>query len=361
MSKPIVIIGGGIAGIAAASELRRAGAEPLLLEAERTLGGRLTSLSGDGWRADVTAPYFSQTDTALWSLVRESGLMVEANVLGDILKRIAPDNRLASHNKPFDSRRVALRSGWSSFFHWWTRYLRIRYGARIDAVRWDKEENAFLLRDAVTKKPYQGPDRRDLHAKAVLLAVPGPQAAAIAANSAVLEPVRAPLAQAVGYAPRVVGVFLCDAVDPGFYGAEGEEGANLEWLAFEERKGGIGQAPAGSSLVVARASRALSERLFGASEDEVLARLWSECRALVPALPEKRQEAHALRWKAAYPRKEALIQIGASGLPTRPEGAAIDIAGDYAGGGSDAGAAQSGLEAAQRLIGRLKAQGESFR
>ncbi len=49
----VVVIGGGVAGLAALGALREAGCDALLLEARERLGGRIHTLHPDGWPAPV--------------------------------------------------------------------------------------------------------------------------------------------------------------------------------------------------------------------------------------------------------------------------------------------------------------------
>ena len=56
MSQPVsvdvVIVGGGLAGLAAARRLDRAGVNWLLVEAADRIGGRVATDVVDGWRLD---------------------------------------------------------------------------------------------------------------------------------------------------------------------------------------------------------------------------------------------------------------------------------------------------------------------
>jgi len=61
----IAVVGGGLAGLAAASRLSRAGAAVTVLEAADRVGGRLASLSRDDYAFDAGAQYFTARDPRL--------------------------------------------------------------------------------------------------------------------------------------------------------------------------------------------------------------------------------------------------------------------------------------------------------
>lgn len=52
MSKPVVIVGGGLAGIVCARKLNRAGVPVVLVESQSALGGRLQTVEVDGFKID---------------------------------------------------------------------------------------------------------------------------------------------------------------------------------------------------------------------------------------------------------------------------------------------------------------------
>jgi monoamine oxidase len=72
----VVIIGGGVAGLAAAGRLRAGGLDVVLVEARLRLGGRVHSSRGDGWPAPVEegAEFVHGRDPALWKLLRAARL-----------------------------------------------------------------------------------------------------------------------------------------------------------------------------------------------------------------------------------------------------------------------------------------------
>lgn len=73
-----IVIGGGIAGLAAAWECARSGLRPLLLEARGYLGGQIASLELAGARIDIGAESFAPRGNAVSSMAAELGLELVA-------------------------------------------------------------------------------------------------------------------------------------------------------------------------------------------------------------------------------------------------------------------------------------------
>jgi monoamine oxidase len=70
----VVVIGAGVAGLGAAAELRRLGADVVVLEARTRAGGRIHTLRGDGWPAPVEegAEFVHGRDRALLRLLKRA-------------------------------------------------------------------------------------------------------------------------------------------------------------------------------------------------------------------------------------------------------------------------------------------------
>ncbi|HEY8256022.1 MAG TPA: NAD(P)/FAD-dependent oxidoreductase [Gemmatimonadales bacterium] len=75
----VLVIGAGVAGLAAAADLTRAGRRVIVLEARDRIGGRVFSLSLPGVRRPVElgAEFIHGHSNALWPLVQQAGLAVE--------------------------------------------------------------------------------------------------------------------------------------------------------------------------------------------------------------------------------------------------------------------------------------------
>jgi monoamine oxidase len=77
----VVVVGAGLAGLAAADELRRAGWSVVVLEARRRIGGRVLTLRGSfhaGQHAEAGAEFGDRSHAALLAYVRRLGLGLEA-------------------------------------------------------------------------------------------------------------------------------------------------------------------------------------------------------------------------------------------------------------------------------------------
>ncbi len=72
----VVVIGGGLAGLASAVELRNRGADVTLIEANNHLGGKMNVLSEDGFTFDM-GPTILTLPEVLCGIIRRSGRRVE--------------------------------------------------------------------------------------------------------------------------------------------------------------------------------------------------------------------------------------------------------------------------------------------
>ncbi|MCB2153677.1 FAD-dependent oxidoreductase [bacterium] len=353
-SKPIAIIGAGIAGLAAAVELGRAGLRALMIDRDRVPGGRMTSYRGDGWTVDTGCPFFRLSDHTLLQIIRRIGMGTETLALQDAVGRLTAEGKIERSAEGFGGNRVALRDGMISLFRRWEREVPFIGGVDVGAIRWSTSSHAFLLRDVRTGRVVREPKTFErLEAGGVVLAVPGPEARRISENSRVLAPL-APYLEHVRYMRALSAIFRIPRIDPGFYALAGEEGAPLAWMAFEERKVG-GRTMGDSSVLLARPGQKLLEDVFAASDTDALERIYATCRRILPDLAAQPLESILVRWNHAVPVKDADVRIGRGGIPTEPLGLPIALAGDFTAGPRAEFAAQSGVAAAREILRRLKA------
>jgi renalase len=66
----VAIIGAGMAGLACATRLRRAGIQTRVFEKSRGVGGRMSTRRGEDWQCDHGAQYFTVTDPAFEAQVQ---------------------------------------------------------------------------------------------------------------------------------------------------------------------------------------------------------------------------------------------------------------------------------------------------
>src|SRR5262245_66518625 len=76
VSSDVIIIGGGVAGLAAAAEVGRRGYTVSLLEARDRLGGRVFTIRPRGWRTPVElgAEFVHEGNEAIWRRLRRHAL-----------------------------------------------------------------------------------------------------------------------------------------------------------------------------------------------------------------------------------------------------------------------------------------------
>lgn len=129
-----LIIGGGVAGLAAAAELSRSGRRVTLLEARDRLGGRIHTIPGGAASVELGAEFIHGGNKALWDAVHaaeletlpvterhaqaKGGARIPANAweeVGRVIQRIdprAPDQSfgdfLATQTLPESARKLAL-------------------------------------------------------------------------------------------------------------------------------------------------------------------------------------------------------------------------------------------------------------
>jgi len=288
----ILIIGGGMAGLSAATALARAGRSVIVLDKGRGPGGRMAArrveIGGASASFDHGAQYFTARDPAFRAAV-------EAWVAAGVAARWPAAGEEAwvgtlGMNAPIR----AMADG-----------IDVRWGVRAETL--------VRTRDRVWRV---GAGEQSFTASAVLVAVPAEQAAVLLAEAA---PDCAALAGSVASAP-------CWAVMAGFAGRlpiaadifRAETGA-VSWAARNSAKPGRGP----METWVIHASPARSRDLIDLPKDEAAAILLADFFAATGTAPAAPTHLDAHRWLYAQP--EAL-----AGEPARFDPAlGIGIAGDY--------------------------------
>ncbi len=76
MADDVIIVGAGVAGLAAAAELTKRGIDVTVLEARDRIGGRILTRHLREWQTplELGPEFIHGLDPALWQLVRDNGL-----------------------------------------------------------------------------------------------------------------------------------------------------------------------------------------------------------------------------------------------------------------------------------------------
>ena len=108
MGKEVIIVGGGVAGMQAALSLRERGAEPVIIEKEERLGGKLT-----GWHR--LFPTFTPAEDVLGPLLRrveEAGIRV---MTGTEVEELVPGGVAVGGGRRITGDATVICSGFELF------------------------------------------------------------------------------------------------------------------------------------------------------------------------------------------------------------------------------------------------------
>lgn len=330
----VVVVGAGIAGLAAAGELARAGRRVVVLEKSRGLGGRMATRRLGNAVCDHGAQFFTARGQAFADLVA-AATRAEAVArwcdgfaqAADSAAEIAP----AADGHP----RHRGAAGMSDLPKW--------LAGRLDG------EKVRILTDATVAGIRAADGRLEvafggaaaaagttIEAGAVVVTAPAPQAAALLAGAA-LDPAAAEQLAGIAYDPCFALMLVLDRpslVPPpgGIQFAAGD----LAWLADNQQKG-ISPVPA----LTVHASADYSRGHFDAPPDEVAAALTARIARWIDGDPARAVVERSLhRWRYATP-VAVLPQPFLIARTTPP----VVICGDAFDGPRVEGAAASGLAA----------------
>ena len=98
----VLVLGAGMAGLAAARELAECGMRPLVLEARDRVGGRIYSLQSGNGVVELGAEFVHGKDAELWALISEAGAetverdgaMLRENATGELTEDEDVEDRL---------------------------------------------------------------------------------------------------------------------------------------------------------------------------------------------------------------------------------------------------------------------------
>ena len=325
-ARDVLVIGAGIAGLAAARALHRQGADVVVLEKSRGYGGRVASRTVQGARIDHGAQFVTAREPRFRAQV---DAWLEDGTLRHWTTGIPTWTRDGGWREPSSDAhpRYASPGGMNALGKALAADLDVNRevliaGVRADAGGWLAETSSG----------------RSWRARQLILSPPLPQTLALLRAVDIPSAQRTRLAS-VGYAP-------CHAVVAGFEGVTPPawaavrlpEDPDLALIAHDTSKRDASAAPV---TVVLHGTPAFTRRTFEWPADEVVAALLA---AATPLLPWATTPAwtHHHRWRYARPERTL-------------DGAALEVCdgllvcGDAFGGGRVEGAYLSGLAAAQRI------------
>jgi oxygen-dependent protoporphyrinogen oxidase len=121
MGEPVIVVGAGPGGLAAAWRLRRAGHPVRILEADHKVGGRMQSIRRDGYIVDRAASIIPDVYSNILDIVAEAGLADELVPGGSIIGFAKPDG---IHY--LDSARLYLEAPFSQVLSWRSKLMMLR-------------------------------------------------------------------------------------------------------------------------------------------------------------------------------------------------------------------------------------------
>lgn len=331
----IAVIGGGMAGMAAARTLLEQNADVMVFDKGRGPGGRMSTRRRDDLWFDHGAQYFTAKDARFERLVRR---WVNDGVVGRWDGRIGQVDSVGVITELSDDRpRYVGIPGMNAVARHLAETMRgdveVRLGVRVAAAHF--ADRHWSLKDD------NGADLGMF--EALILALPAPQAADLLSDSSSLREqalsikMRPCWSVMASFDARVPVEFDGIFINP----ERGLGGAPLSWVARDSSKP---QRPPRETWVL-HGSPDWSEANIQRDQDEVaseLLRAFSEAFA-IPAVTPVTRDAH--RWRFAG--TDQRTPVGCLADPER----LLAACGDWAAGGRVEGAYLSGVEAARSVLG----------
>ena len=164
----VAIVGAGLAGLACAGLLQRAGVPVQLFEKSRGVAGRMSTRRGEGWQCDHGAQYFTARDPAFRAEVARWQDAGVAQRWQPRLRAFGPDQVVRVPDETLE--RFVGTPGMTAPARWLAQGLALEIGCTVDAL----EPSAQGWRLRCGERGWT-----DENFAAVLLAIPAPQAAAL--------------------------------------------------------------------------------------------------------------------------------------------------------------------------------------
>lgn len=317
----IAIIGAGIAGLACATALQRAGFQVSIFEKSHGPSGRMSTRRGTGWQCDHGAQYFTARDPDFRA---EVARWEAAGVAGQWTAAVGAFDADGSLSACAATERFVGIPRMTAPAAWLASDVTIHTGVAVSALR--LEPAGWCL---------HGEDERPLagHYDALVLAVPAPQAAPLLRDVA---PLQAELAGTA--AMESCWTMMLQYPAPLALGFEAAfvNGGALRWVARDSAKPGRG----GRESWVLHASAEWSDAHVEDDGESVAAHLLAAFAALGGAAPES-WSTHRWRYaRAAQVRDEVCVWV---------DGLGLGLCGDWLNGGTVEAAWLSGRALAARI------------
>lgn len=285
----VAVVGGGVAGLACARGLVRAGAAPTVFDKGRGPGGRLATRRIDSPMGPLSFDHGAQFFTARGA--RFAAEIARLTATGAVQPWAGPVLRTRGRQAATPARDDVVHvgaPGMNGLVKALAAGLDVQFGVRVDALRRDAGRWLLAVEGGQAAGPFD----------AVVVAVPAEQAAPLLAP--VSQGLAAEAARAVtGPCWAVMAAF--DAPVPTPFGGLQTEDPALGWIALEATK--PGRAPAPARLVL-HARLAWSRAHLEEPAEAVIAPLLVAARRFIPDLPEP-VVAAAHRWRYAQVEKPA--------------------------------------------------------
>jgi predicted NAD/FAD-dependent oxidoreductase len=329
-TRPVLIVGAGISGLACARALRAAGVATRVVERGRVVGGRMASRRLDGRPVDLGAAFFTaDLSSPFGTVVRDWLDRGLARPWTDTLSVSEPGHPLVTKSGPL---RYAAPGGLRSLLTDLAEGLEVELEQAIDSIDVDSAVGSKV--DTVVDSAL-GSDREH---SAVVLAMPDPQARRLLpAGSAIADR----LGEGQDWAPTIaVALGWPERRWPAdFHGAFVNGSPVLSFLADDgDRRGD------GAPVLVAHSSAELAREHLEIP-DAAIPPIIDAVRALLE-LGDAPSWSYAHRWTFARPLAQHpepfLLEDGGAGL--------IGVCGDAWGANSSVGTAWSSGDALGRAL-----------
>jgi hypothetical protein len=329
-TRDVVIVGAGLAGLAAAGHLRSAGLDVTLVDKGTSAGGRLATRRLGQGRADHGAQFFTVRTQSFAELVSEW----QKKELVQVWSRGWSDGSLSEAPEDGHPRYIGV-NGMNALAQHLAEGHQLQLDARVTSV--SEEGDHWVV---------QAGDDAVWRARAVLLTPPVPQSLALLdVGQAKLTDRDRKALERLRYAPCVTGMFVVEGggvmlPEPG---AIQRPRATVSWIADNRRKG----ISPNALVVTVQAAPAFSRKLWSMPDEEALTAVKT---GLMPHLG---ADAHVVeeqlkKWRYAEPEVlHPLRYIMAEELPP------LAFAGDAFAGPRMEGAVLSGWAAGEALAEHL--------